>query len=266
MRLSSEFLYNQSEILTLLVLIALLLTAGETGYRIGRRAQSNINEATKSHISVIQGTIVGLLSLLLSFTLAMAVSRFDTRKQLVVEEANAIGTAFLRARLLPEPSRAEVADLLRLYVDTRIETTQPGQDERSTKALHERAAQLQQQLWALGVDAAGKDERAVTTGLFVQALNDVIDVKEKRTIALSNHVPESVLLLLLVGAVLAASTVGYACGLGKSRRTVVQWALSLLIALVIFVIIDLDRPRLGLIRISQKSMIDLKDSMQNVGR
>src|SRR6266404_1838945 len=224
MRLSSEFLYNQSEILTLLILIALLLTAGEAGYRIGRRAHANSDEATKSHIGIVQGTILGLLSLLLSFTLAMAVSRFETRKQLVVEEANSIGTALLRARLLQEPSRAQAIDLLRLYVDTRLEATQAGQDEARSKALQERAAQLQDQLWTLGVDAAAKDEHSITAGLFIQALNDVIDEREKRTIALSNHVPESV---------------------------------------VIFVILDLDRPRLGLIRINQKSMIDLKDSLHN---
>jgi len=262
-RLSSEFLYNQSEILILLILIALLLTAGETGYRIGRRTQAKASEATKSHINIVQGTILGLLSLLLSFTLAMAVSRFETRKQLVVEEANSIGTASLRARLLQEPSRAQVIDMLRLYVDTRLETTETGQDEGRSKALQERAAQLQDQLWVLGVDAARKDEHSITAGLFIQALNDVFDEREKRTIALSNHVPESVVILLIIGAVLGASTVGFTCGLAGSRRTALQWALSLLIVLVIFVILDLDRPRLGLIRINQKSMIDLNDSLHN---
>lgn len=257
-----EFLYSQSAALIVLALLALLLVAAEGGYRVGRRRRSDTDETTKSQIGTIQGAILGLLGLLLGFTFAMAVSRFDARKQLVVEEANAIGTASLRGSLLPQPHKEAVAGVFRDYVDTRLEASRAGLDVQTIRGLEERTTQLQAQLWSEAIAVGEKDPRAVTTGLFIQSLNEVIDVKETRNTALNNHVPESVLFLLFIVATLAVAAVGYGCGLGSSRAIVAQLALCVLITLVVLVIVDLDRPRRGLIKVSQKSMMDLKESLK----
>lgn len=260
--MSGELLYSQAETLIALGLLGFLFTAGEVGYRVGRRRRASIDEATRSQIGTIEGGILALLGLLLAFTFSMAVSRFDARKQLVVAEANAIGTAILRGRLLPQPHRSEVADLFRQYLDVRLEASRAGLPGEPVPGPDERAARLQERLWSQAAGAAEKDARAVTTGLFIQSLNEVIDIKEKRKAALNNHVPTSALFLLVGVAALSVALVGYECGLGASRPTVEQMILSLLITLVILVILDFDRPQGGLIRVGETSMIDLKESLR----
>ena len=106
-----------------------------------------------------------------------------------------------------------------------------------------------------------KDPRAITTGLFLQSLNETIDLNAKRVTALENHVPEITLVLLYFAAMVATGLVGYGCGLSRGRKFIVKIILSILIAAVILVIIDLDRPRMGLIKVSQQRMIDLRDSL-----
>jgi hypothetical protein len=128
----------------------------------------------------------------------------------------------------------------------------------------QRITQLQDLLWAQAVAVTEKDRRAVSTGLFVQSLNDVIDTAGKRDAALENHVPESVLLLLAFVAALAVGVVGYGCGLGGGRTFFPILALSVIIAVVVLLIVDLDRPRRGLIRVSEQSLLDLKQSLDRI--
>src|SRR5262249_43004420 len=179
-----------------------------------------------SQVGAIQAAVLALLGLLLGFSFSMAVSRFDARKQLVVEEANAIGTAYLRARLLPAPQREEVVELLRRYVENRIAAAET-RDGAAMQGTEQRAAELQEQLWARAARAADRDPRSVVTGLFIQSLNDVFDIKEKRTVGLINHVPESALLLVAVVALCGTGLVGYSCGLGARRMLTAQVILSL---------------------------------------
>ncbi len=256
--MTGEFLYQQSEILVVSGLFVALLVAAEAGFRLGRRTRADTGDAIRSQIGTIEGGILGLLGLLLGFTFSMAVSRFDTRKRMAVDEANAIGTASLRGQMLPQPHRTEVADLFRRYVDVRVEVSRDAGVRGDSDA---RANRLQEQLWAQAVAGAEKDPRAIPTGLFIQALNDVIDIKEKRTAALENHVPESVLLLLFMVAMVAVGGVGYGCGLGDKRAVIANVALSGLITVVALIIVDLDRPREGLISVGDKNMIELRDSL-----
>lgn len=212
-------MYSQSETFLVLALFVVLLLAGEAGYRYGRRSRSGTDDRTRSQAVTIQGAILGLLALLLGFTFAMAISRFDSRKELVVEEANAIGTAYLRARLLPEPERTEVLRLLRGYVDARLETTRRGPDPPSAPGEDGSVTRLQELLWLQAIAATEKDRRAVPAGLFVQSLSRVIEIAGKREAALENHVPDSVLFLLFLVATLSVAVVGYGCGLGSGRST-----------------------------------------------
>jgi hypothetical protein len=259
--LSDELFYKQPEALLILILFGLLLLAAEVGYQFGRQRRNDVDEMIKFQTSNIQGGILGILGLLLGFTFAMAITRYEARKSMVVDEANAIGTASLRGRLLPAPHQTQVADLFKQYVEARIQSVQLGSEGQVPRDLEDQVGKLQEELWSHGVTVAEKDPRSVSAGLFLQALNEVFDVKEKRAVSLSNHVPESALLLLAVTAMLALGIVGYGGGIGTKRVLLGTTFLALSISLVILIIIDFDRPGRGLIRVNQQSMLDLKASM-----
>ena len=263
MQNSGELIYDVNELVIAFAAIALLLVAIEVGYRLADRIPPGLPDSAKSPALAISGAIFGLLALLLGFTFSMSLSRFDQRKQLVVQEANAIGTTYLRSGLLPEPDRSAVAGLLRSYVDARLDFYNLRDDQAQFRNVIDRSEKLQNELWLYVVHGVQKGDRSVTTGLFIQSLNEVIDLHTDRMAAMENHVPESVLLLLFLVALMAAVLVGYACGLAKRRHLFSTSIVALLIGLVIIAIIDLDRPSRGLIRVSQKSMIRLHDSMKN---
>jgi hypothetical protein len=183
----------------------------------------------------------------------------------VVDEANAIGTAYLRAQLLPPPAAQEIADALRRYVDVRLARDGQRIDEAALRETITETERLHDYLWARAVKAAQQDPSAIT-GLFVAALNEVIDLHTLRLAAFRNHVPESVFLLLYFVTAMAMAVTGYVAGLGGHRSLWPTAATALLVAIVIFVIMDLDRPRRGLITVSQQSLIDLRDSLNRSSR
>jgi hypothetical protein len=259
---SGELFYGINEWFIFAALLVLLFLATETGFKLGRRARSGIDEHTRSEITMIQAAVLGLLALLLGFTFSMSASRFDTRKQLILEESNAIGTTFLRARLLPEPRRTEVSNVLRRYVDVRIEFYMSGTDRIKLRQATDQTEQLHNELWSRAVAVAEKDPRAVTTGLFLQSLNEMIDLHAKRMAALDNHVPETIFMLLYVVSVLSMGLVGYGCGLGTRRNLLATMTAAFLVASVILLLVDLDRPRRGLIKTGHKSMVNLRDSLK----
>jgi hypothetical protein len=259
---ADELLYDLDLWLIFLISIGALFLFTELGFHLGRRAASTTSDHARSQVGTIQGALLGLLALLLGFTFAMAMSRFEVRKQLILDEANAIGTTFLRTQLLPEPQRREIADLLRRYVRVRLEFYEAGTDNKKLDAVNNATAKLQAQLWSAGAALGEKDPRAVTFGLFLQSLNEVIDLHNKRLTALENHVPEIILILLYFVALVATGLIGYGCGLGEVRNFFVTVVASVLIAAVIMVIIDLDRPRRGLIRGSQQRLVELRDSLE----
>jgi hypothetical protein len=264
--MSGEVLYGVNELVIALVVIVLLLLATEVGYRVGDRVPPGLTDSAKSPVLGISGALFGLLALLLGFTFSMSLNRFEQRKELVVHEANAIGTAYLRSELLPEPDRSAVAGLLRSYVDLRLDFYNRRDSPAQFNEVIDRTGKVQKELWAHAVEVVPKNDRPVTTNLFIQALNDVIDLEAERMAAKQNHVPEIVLLLLFLVAIMAAVLVGYGCGLMDRRHTFSTTTMALLIMLVITVIIDLDRPSRGMIRVSQDAMIRLRDSMKNDGQ
>ena len=264
--MTKDFLFHANEWVILGVSIALFLLAIEVGFRLGRRNRPNIGEHAKSQINTIQGAMLGLLALLLGFTFAMAISRYEARKQLVLDEANAIGTTFLRAQLLPQPQRQEVSQLLRQYVEVRMKFYKASVDPARLREAEKQTGQLHLHLWSYAAALGEKDPRAVTVGLFLQSLNEVIDLDSKRLTALENHVPQIILVLLYSVALAANGLIGYGCGLGGRRNFYVTLTASMLIAFVILVIVDLDRPRRGLIRVGQERMLDLHNSLESIYR
>lgn len=206
--LTNELLYDQPLIFLLLVVLAIFLLATEIGFRAGIRMRTWVSESSRGQVTAIAGALLALLGLLLGFTFSMAVMRFEARKHLVIQEANAIDTASLRSQFLPEPQRSEAAQLFREYVSVQLEFHQAGTDREKLELIDQETRQLQDRLRALATMATEKDPRSVPIGLFVQALNEVIDLHETRLTTFENHVPESAILLLIAVAASAMSLTG----------------------------------------------------------
>ncbi|WP_162058850.1 hypothetical protein [Undibacterium sp. KW1] len=260
--MTNEFMYGQSTALIVFLLLACMLIATELAYRNGLRKQMVANDAAKSQINTLQASMLGLLALLLSFAFSLALQRFDERNQSVVNEANAIGTTYLRTQLLPLSVREHTQTMLKQYIDLRVEEGQVSlADVEKRDVLIKKTSQISDQLWALAMKSVELDKSAVTTGMFVQSLNDTIDAFGKRDAGLQRHVPETVVLLLLITIIMTAATIGYASGLTGQRAVFATLALQILISMAVFLTIDLDRPRRGFIQVSQLSMLNLQQSV-----
>lgn len=262
-------MYNQSSVLIVLGLFVCMLLAMEIGFRSGHRKKMIAPEAIRQANSVL-ASMLGLLALLLAFTFSAALQRYEDRSQTVVTEANAIGTTYLRAQLLPGGMTDEVQALLRQYIDVRI---REGRVDDTEPALHEslltQAKLLEEQLWGHAARAAKLDPNPVTSGLFIQSLNELIDTSSTRNAALNRHVPEFVLLLMFATIVLTTATLGYASGIAGHRVTLAAFVMVILIALFVYLILDLDSPRRGVSQVSHESMLSLeqvigKQNRQNV--
>jgi len=263
--LSSEILYGQSELVVGLALALLLGIAADAGRRLGQRQRHLSAAREEAQFTSIEGALLALLSLLLGFTFAMALSRFEYRKELVVQESNAVGTAALRAQLLPRAERDAALELLGRYVEVRLNTAlQTEQSSPERRQGDAEATQLHARLWAVATAVAATDPRSVTYGMFAQSVNQLIDVKAQRDVAVANHVPESVLLLLCGIAALSAGILGYGNGLVGIRNRIPAAVYSVVIILVVLLIVDLDRPQQGLARVSQESMLRMQ-ALLNAG-
>jgi hypothetical protein len=252
------------ESLWVVVTIAVGLLGGlflvfEVSYRLGNRRKGR-GEGVPEQLGTVQGAVLGLLGLLLGFSFAGAASRFIDRQDLIVREANAIGTAYLRADLLTEPHRTQLRESLRKYTAARItlfETLNPTQ----FAALRADSEALHAELWAPAV-AGVKAAPSPITGRVIPAVNEVIDRHPTRLSAINRHLPLLVLEAVIGCAAVGIATVGYGSGLtGRPNRTL-SAALTLLIAAVVWVTIDMDYPRRGMIRISQEPMTALHDGMK----
>jgi hypothetical protein len=263
--LIDRWLAEADERLIFLSLIALFAAAAEIGYRLAARRRAELDEASTSQAATIQAAVLGLLALLLGFTFAMAVSRFEARARLVTDEANAIGTSVLRARLLPEPQRTNATRLLRSYVDHRIAFHEASGSAYARDGLAEKTAALQDALWGEAAAAAALDPRSVPFGLFLTAINDVIDVAGRQDGAARDRVPAGVFGVLALVAVIAVAFVGYGPGVPERRNLRVTLLVSLLFATVIMLIVDLDRPTSGLVRVSPRGLLDLKAGLDRAG-
>jgi len=243
------------------ILFVLLIIATQIGFMIGARSHRRTGEDGGPAATTIQAAVLGLLALLLGFSFSMAMSRYDIRKRLVVEEANDIGTTYLRAKMLPGTESAEACSLLRRYVDNRLKYYDYGVDYEAIRRSLSETDRLQKQLWSQAMAAVRADPNPVPTGLFVQSLNNVIDGHAKRIEAFENQVPEAIFLGIYIVAILSMALTGRVCGLSDNRNLMPTITAALLISLVVFMINDLDRPRQGTIKVSQQSMINLRESM-----
>jgi len=248
-----EYLSNHSFVVIFLIGTAIVFLATEFGWRVGIRTEGH---GASSNISALEQSLLGLLALIVGFTFLMALTRFETRREGVLNEANAIGTTALRARLLPEPHRTESLKLLREYTQIRVDYISTGKSFAQLPAVIDRSNNIQEALWRQVKALSAKDNTMVPTGLFIQALNEMIDNQGKRLAALRDYIPLVVLLSLFGMAAVACGFAGYASGLDPLRTRLPVIITAFLISGVIYVILDLDRPNVGFITISQQPMID----------
>lgn len=256
--MSLEFLGALPVWAVFLTTIAVSLAAAEIGYLLGRRAHARAGAGAKSGPSMV-GTTLGLLAFMLAFTFGMAASRYEARRAVVLDEANAIGTAYLRADLLPAPLDAESKQRLLEYIELRIVDRPTPEQLRSGIA---RSEELQRELFERAVSAATANPHAIS-GLFVQAMNELIDLHEKRLMAgLRTRIPGTIWAALWLLSIFAMLAVGLESGPAGSRGI---WLLSLLVlsfAIVMSLIADLDHPQEGFLTTSQQALIDTRESMR----
>jgi hypothetical protein len=237
----------------------LVLGGMELGYRIGNWRRLSAGEEREASVGSMAGSILGLLAIMLAFTFNLAATRFDARRQAILHEANALGTTYLRTRLLPEPSRSEIAGLLRTYVDTRVK----GVEQHSIDETIVRSEALQEEIWSRAVVAAEANP-SIMTGLFIQSLNEVIDLHAERVHAgVRSRMPVIIWLALAGVALLGMIATGYQAGLSASRRSPAAILLAIAFSGILVLIVDLDRPYGGMLRVSQAPLVDLQRSMQH---
>ncbi len=241
--------------------LIVIFAASELGRLLGLRAVGRGG----GDVSTLEGATLGLLALMIGFTFAMALARFDARRDAVVNEANAIGTTALRSRLLPAQYRTEALKDLQEYVQLRLDLTRSEPTADRLRAVVVRSNELQERLWQNTMALAAKDAGIVPTGVFVQALNQMIDEQGKRLEAVHSRVPNIVFLTLYGVAVVAFIFVGYANGLETRRLRLPVYLMGAIVAAVILLIQDLDRPAAGFISVSQQPMIDVAASIKGYG-
>ncbi len=203
------------------------------------------------------GSLLGLLAFILAFTFGITANRFDSRKQLVLEEANAIGTTYLRAGLLPPTQGLESRRLLREYADLRLNGTTDniGETLKKSEVIHA-------QLWSQAKSLVQADMDSEIRSLFIATLNELIDLHQSRlTVGLQYRIPGTVWLAVYLLSLLSMLAVGYQVGMSGSRRAYGTPVLAAAFSLVILMIADIDRPGAGLIRVSQQPIADVQQMM-----
>ncbi len=247
-----------------LVTITVVMASIEIGHRLGHHSHRRSEDEKESPVSAMASTVLGLTAFMLAFTFGIVTARYDHKKELVREDANAIRTAFLRSDFLPqELDRKEARALIKQYLDQRLGLAQVKKIDRET-VLKEmaKALQIQNQLWDMAVANARKDMNSDIGGLYLEALNEVFTVHALRVaVAIQTRIPYEIWLMLYSITILGMVGVGYQSGIAASKRSMVGPLLALSFALVFTLIFALDRPNSGIVKVTQQPLIDLQNWM-----
>jgi hypothetical protein len=242
-------------VLTAAAILVGMAASLEVGFRVGRRRAATPREERGSQLGAIQGAVLGLLGLLLAFSFAGAATRFMERQDLIVEEANAIGTSFLRADLLEEPQRSELRAALKAYTEHRIGVSTNLSHGVDLSALAE-VDRLHARIWRAARDGVARAPQLAVPVL--TPINEVIDLHTLRINAGRKHLPWLVTTLLVACSLLAVATIGLGCGMEGRRLSPLTWSLVLLISSTLWITYDLDHPRMGLLQLSDVALRELK--------
>jgi hypothetical protein len=253
------FFFALSSVLLAVVLLTLIVGAAGCGLLLGRSLREK-RESVSESFGVLQAALLGFMALILAFGLSLAIGRYDTRRQAVVDDANAIGTTYLRAQTLAEPVRSRSLALLVRYTDVelRLSHVVPGSTAASRTVA--RGSALQRQLWSLAAQAVQQQPVATAPRLYEDSLNAMIDEQTVRVAGLSNRVPTEVLLLEIIGAAIALGILGLHVGV-LGRGMVAVLLAAAMVSALLYVTFDLDRPTRGLIQVPDTSLAQLRASM-----
>jgi len=254
-------LYDWPTWLIAVGLLCALLAANELGYRLGRRGHEQESESSRTASGALKGSVYALVALLLGFSFSATTARYDLRQRIVLDQANAVGTCHLRAGLLDKPFRDRIRESLRGYVRDRLAYAAAGDDHarlsRASAAIDRRLDEL----WTVVEESNRQYPDAVRNSMIVPAANEVIDLSSTRAWANRNHLPNAVLVLLLASVLVTGLLLGHSSGQAGRRHATLWLASNLIFALVLFVILDFDRPRRGLIRVDLTPLVELESTL-----
>jgi hypothetical protein len=237
----------------------------EIGRRLGMRKLARDPQGGAFGLGVVEGAVFGLYGLMIAFTFSGAATRFDMKRQLIAEEANAIGTAYLRLDLLPADSQLAMRKRFREYVDSRLEVYRRFPHIEAVKAELSKSTEIQTDIWAQAVAAtrlaAAHPDAAK---LLLPALNTMIDVTTTRTMAIRTHPPRIIFGLLFVLALVCSLLAGFSTAGSKHRSWLHVTAFAAITVISVYVILDIEYPRVGLVRLDEYDsvLIELRDSMR----
>jgi hypothetical protein len=245
-------------------LFAAMLACLEIGYRIGRRGAAEHPELAHKGIGAVEAAVFALLGLLLAFSFSGATSRLDARRQLIVQEANAIGTGYLRLDLLPANDQPEMRHLFREYLDARLRVYEKLPDLKAAEEEISRSQQMQQEIWSRALIANRADQSQNVARVLLPALNEMIDTTTSRSIALHTRLPALIFALLICVALLSGLLAGYAMAERERRSWLHMISYAMVVAITVYVVLDLDNPRSGLIRLdsADRALLQLRDSIR----
>ena len=244
------------------VVPAVLLLLAEIGYRLGRRRHAANDTAWREEIGTVRGAVLGLLALLLGFTFSIAVERYEHRRELVLQEANAIGTAWLRAGLLPDRHRQPVRHLIQEYVDLRLRSYDAVRDPALMADVRARSVTLHSALWQHAEGSALEAPNDITA-TFIEVVNAVINIDEERVTASRSSIPAGVWLILLVVAGVGVWASAYEAGAAGVRSAHTNVLLPLIVTVVMLLILDLNNEQRGIISVSQQPLTDVQESIRS---
>ena len=236
-----------------LAIVVLLAASCEIGFRLGYRSKDS-KESYRSLMSGTSAAMLGLLGLLLGFSLSMAVSRWDVRHDIIVNEANAIGTIWLRAGLLEEPLSSDLRDTMREYTEARIALGVSRGDRAALQAAQSKSESLHASIWSIVESANQPGHSNAVLSSMINAANEVIDIHELRLTSIGNYLPAPLFLLLITVAAVSMGFLAWAFGAANQGGRTAIVMLGLLIGVVLLLIMDVNRPQRGRINIGVESL------------
>lgn len=250
-------LLDSVPIVGVFLLFALItLACYEAGFRIGRWWQNRMPGEQEGPTDMLVGSLLALMAFMLAVTMGMAADRFDARRGNVLAEANAIGAAYLQADYLPDPEAGQMKELIREYLPVRVVTTS---DTSVVQANAVRSQELIGEMWAIHAAVARSGHSPDLMSTLGGSLTELVAVGETRVVAgLYARVPETILLLLLIGSALSLGMVGYNAGLAGKRSILSAIVMVVALGVVLTLVVDLDRPQDGLIKVSQQALLDVQ--------
>ncbi len=248
-----SWLYDLDASILYPVIAVLVVGTGEVGNRIGLRLTNT--RVDESYISTVTGAALGLLALLLAFSFSIALSRYDLRRTMVLEEANAIGSTANFALMLPAETQPPILRLLRDYTTVRIGLGIPHDPTKLARDIA-RSVGLQSQLWQHAVTLSNVAPQSLPVYRFVGSLNEMNNIHERRLSGLRNQVPAEVVGVLIGVSMIAMGFTGFQGGVAGARRRIIKLIIAATIALMVMLVVDLDRPSRGLIVVPVQPLIE----------